>query len=209
MTGAILYFLEGGGDSANPGKHRQLPEVVEVMGIMTAGRRRRRPLTPLSAVVDGVLAGVAGTVCMDATRYLRYRRTGGTDSPKDWEFAPVEDWEEAPDPGKVAKRLLEGFTQREVPDRWAWVLSTAMHWSYGSAWGALYGIAAGSVRRPNPLLGLPFGAAVCASAYLVLPQAGLYQQVWKYSPKTLADDLSAHLVFGLGAGTCFWLISRH
>ncbi|MEU6198295.1 hypothetical protein [Streptomyces sp. NPDC047061] len=186
-----------------------MPEVGEVMGMMGTRRPRRGPLTPLAAVVDGVVAGVAGTMCMDATRYLRYRRAGGTEGPKDWEFAPVEDWEAAPDPGKVAKRLLEGFTQREVPDRWAWLVSTAMHWSYGSVWGALYGIAAGSVRRPNPLLGIPFGAAVWASGYLVLPQAGLYKPIWKYSARTLADDLSAHLVFGLGAGTCFWLTSRH
>ncbi|MEU9343397.1 hypothetical protein AB0D74_19535 [Streptomyces sp. NPDC048278] len=180
-----------------------------MMGIMGTGRPRRRALTPLAAVIEGIAAGVAGTVCMDATRYLLYRRSGGTESPRDWEFAPVEGWEEAPDPGKVTKRLLEGFTQREIPDRWAWLMSTATHWSYGSAWGALYGIVAGSVRRPNPWLGVPFGAAVWASAYLVLPQAGLYQPIWKYSPKTLAEDLGAHLAFGLGTGTCFWLTSAH
>ncbi|MER6080369.1 hypothetical protein [Streptomyces sp. NPDC001833] len=208
MASGILYFLEADTRQRDP-RHRQLPEVVEVMGIMRTGRPRRRPLTPVAAVIDGIVAGAAGTVCMDATRYLRYRRTGGTENPKEWEFAPVEGWDEAPDPGKVAKRVLEGFTQREIPDRWAWLTSTVMHWSYGSVWGALYGIAAGSVRRPNPLLGIPFGAAVWASAYLTLPQAGLYQPIWKYSPKTLAEDLSAHLVFGLGAGTCFWLTSRH
>ncbi|MEV7323461.1 hypothetical protein [Streptomyces sp. NPDC093970] len=177
------------------------------MGITRTGRSLRGPLTPLAAVLNGVVAGVAGTVCMDATRYLRYRRAGGTDTPRAWEFAPVDGWDQAPDPGKVAKRLLEGFTQREIPDRWAWLASTAMHWLYGSAWGAAYGIVAGSARRPNPLYGLPLGATVCAGAYLVLPPSGLYQQFWKYSPRTLADDLGAHLVFGLGVGTCFWLTS--
>ncbi|MBY8883097.1 hypothetical protein [Actinacidiphila acidipaludis] len=165
----------------------------------------QRPLTPLAAVAAGVLAGVVGTATMDAVRYVRYRRAGGKDSPKDWEFPPVHDWDAAPDPGQVAKRLVEGFTQRELPARWAWLTSTAAHWAYGSAAAALYGIAAGSARRAHPLYGLPFGAAVWAAGYVALPEAGLYQPIWKYPPKVLADDLTAHLGYGMGTGMSFWL----
>lgn len=50
---------------------------------------------------------------MDTVRYLRYRRGGGTDSLAEWEFPSIDSWEQAPDPGLVAKRLIEGFTQRE------------------------------------------------------------------------------------------------
>jgi pimeloyl-ACP methyl ester carboxylesterase len=75
-------------------------------------RVRKNPMTPLAAVLAGLLAGAAGTVCLDAVHYLKYRRAGGTDSPRAWEFAPVESWETAPAPGQVAKRVLEGFTQR-------------------------------------------------------------------------------------------------
>ena len=49
----------------------------------------KNPMTPLAAVVAGVLAGAAGTVCLDAVHYLKYRRSGGADSPLAWEFAPV------------------------------------------------------------------------------------------------------------------------
>ena len=108
-------------------------------------------MTPLAAVVGGVLAGVVGTVCLDAVNYLKYRSTGGKDSPLTWEFPKVERWDQAPAPGQVGKRLVEGFTQHELPDRWAGPVSTIMHWSYGSGWGALYGILAGSLRRPAPL----------------------------------------------------------
>lgn len=45
---------------------------------------------------------------MDTVRYVMYRRAGGTDSPLAWEFAPVDSWEQAPDPGQVAKRVIEG-----------------------------------------------------------------------------------------------------
>ena len=67
------------------------------------------------------------------------RRAGGTDGPLAWEFAPVATWETAPDPGQVAKRVIEGFTQRKLPDRAAWLISTIAHWGYGSAVGAAYG----------------------------------------------------------------------
>jgi hypothetical protein len=109
---------------------------------------------------------------------------------------------------QVGKRLVEGFTQRELPDRWAGPVSTVMHWSYGSGWGALYGILAGSLRRPNPLYGLPFGAVIWVSDYVLLPEAGLYKPIWDYDAKTLAGDLTAHLAYGAGTGTTFWLITR-
>ena len=120
----------------------------------------RHPLTPLAAVAGGILAGVVGTVCLDAVQYLKYRRSGGTEDPLAWEFAPVDSWDKAPAPGQVAKRVIEGFTQRELPDRWAFPVSTIMHWAYGSSAAAAYGIVAGSLRDPRPVYGLPFGAAV-------------------------------------------------
>ena len=171
-------------------------------------RTRTHPMTPLAAVAGGVLAGVVGTVCLDAVQYVRYRRKGGTDSPLAWEFAPVDSWDKAPDPGQVAKRVIEGFTGRELPDRWAFLTSTVMHWAYGSSAAAGYGILAGSLRRPLPLYGPPFGAAVWVTGYIVLPQAGIYRQIWEYDAKTLAIDLSGHLAYGTGTGVTFWLLTK-
>ncbi len=78
-------------------------------------------------MLAGLLAGATGTVCLDVVHYLKYRRAGGTDGPLAWEFAPVQSWETAPDPGQVAKRVLEGFTQRKLPDRSAWITSNIAH----------------------------------------------------------------------------------
>jgi len=169
---------------------------------------QKHSMTPLAAVAAGLLAGAAGTVCLDTFWYVRYRRAGGKDSALAWEFPKVDSWGKAPDPGKAAKRLIEGFTQRELPDRWAWLTSTVAHWSYGSAAGALYGILAGSLRRPHALYGLPFGAAVWATGYIVLPEGGLYKPIWEYDAKTLAWDLSAHLAYGASTGTVFWLFVK-
>ena len=106
-------------------------------------RIRKQPLTPLAAITAGLAAGAVGTLCMDTLRYVRYRRAGGKDSPLGWEFAPVDSWEKAPDPGQVGKRLIEGFTQRPLPNRWARVTTTVAHWAFGSASAAAYGVVAG------------------------------------------------------------------
>jgi hypothetical protein len=166
------------------------------------------PMTPLAAVVGGIVAGAVGTACLDTVEYLRYRRGGGKESPLAWEFAPVESWEQAPAPGQVTKRVIEGFTQRPLPDRWAWLTSTATHWAYGSAWGALYGIVAGSLRNPHPGYGLPLGATAWITGYVVLPEGGLYKPIWEYDAKTLAGDLAGHLAYGAGTGTAFWLLAK-
>ena len=169
---------------------------------------RKHPMTPLAAVAAGLLAGAVGTACMDTVWYVRYRRAGGKDSPLAWEFPKVDRWDKAPDPGKAAKRLIEGFTGRELPDRWAWLTSTVAHWGYGSGWGALYGVVAGSLHKPRPGFGVPFGAVVWSTDYVTLPIAGIYQPIWEYDAKTLARDLSAHLAYGAGTGTTFWLIAK-
>ena len=58
------------------------------------------------------------------------------------------------------------------------------------------------------LYGLPFGAAVWAAGYVVLPAAGLYEPIWKYDRVTLAKDLSAHLVYGLATAAALQALSR-
>ena len=164
-------------------------------------------MTPLAAVASGLLAGAAGTASIDAVRYLMYRRGGGQDAPLAWGFAPVESWAEAPDPGQVTKRLVEGFTQRPIPDRWAWLTSTVAHWAYGCVMAAGYGIVAGSLARPRPLYGVPFGATVWGISYVVLPEGGLYKPIWQYDARTLARDLVAHLAYGAGTGAVFWALA--
>ncbi len=171
-------------------------------------RTRKHSLTPLAAVVTGLLAGAVGTVCLDAVQYLKYRRAGGTESLLAWEFAPIDSWETAPAPGQVAKRLIEGFTQSKLPDRSAWPISTAAHWAYGSAAGAAFGVLAGSLPTPHPRYGLPFGAALFANDYIALGAAGLYKPILEYDAKTLAWDLSGHLAYGTGTAATFWLLTR-
>jgi uncharacterized membrane protein YagU involved in acid resistance len=83
-----------------------------------------------------------------------------------------------------------------------------MHWGYGVLNAAQYGIVAGSLTEPRIRYGLPFGAAVWGSGYVILPAAKLYEPIWKYDARTLANDLSAHLVYGLATATGMRALSR-
>jgi hypothetical protein len=49
---------------------------------------------------------------------------------------------------------------------------------------------------------------VWLSGYVVLPLAHLYKPIWEYDPKTLAQDLSAHLVYGLTTAAAFDVFAR-
>ena len=114
----------------------------------------------------------------------------------------------APAPALVGKRLVEGLFQIELPDSQARLVNNVTHWAFGIANGAQYGIVAGSLPEQRVLYGLPFGAAVWGSGYVVLPAVKLYEPIWKYDLKTLANDLSGHLVYGLATAAAMRLLSR-
>jgi hypothetical protein len=163
-----------------------------------------RSLTPLAGVMRGMCAATLGTAAMDLLLYARYRRGGGDSGFGRWEFSgDVQDWEEAPAPAQVGKRLVEGLFLRKIPDRRAGLVNNLTHWGYGVLNGAPFGIIAGSIGSPRVRYGVLFGASVWASSYVVLPAAGLYKPIWQYDSRTLAKDLSAHLVYGVTTAAVF------
>ena len=164
----------------------------------------KNSMTPLGAVARGIAAGVVGTAAMDFLWYQRYKRGGGKSGFLKWEFSSgLCTWESAPAPALVGKRLVEGFLQRELPPERAALVNNIVHWMYGIGWGSLYGIVAGTIGPRNVYLGLPFGAGVWTSSYVLLPLARLYKPIWEYDVETLGKDLSAHLVYGLGTSAAF------
>ena len=176
--------------------------------ISSNGRARRSAMTPLGALARGLFAGALGTAAMDALLFARYKRGGGESEFAAWEFSSgLDNWEDAPAPAQVGKRLVEGLFRRELPPRHAALVNNVTHWIYGMLGGAQYGLIVGSLTTPRVRYGLPFGASVWAAGYVVLPAAKLYEPIWKYDSKTLAKDLSAHLVYGLGTSTALQLAS--
>jgi hypothetical protein len=162
------------------------------------GMSRSEP-TPLGAVVRGLAAGAIGTAAMDLVQFARYKRGGGKERLLAWEFsAGLQGWEQAPAPAQLGKRVVEGVFQRQLPPERAALTNNLMHWGYGIAWGGLFGLVEGSVRRPRMRHGLAFGAAVWTVDYIVMPLTKLYRPIWEYDAKVLVKDLGDHLVYGLG-----------
>jgi uncharacterized membrane protein YagU involved in acid resistance len=118
----------------------------------------------------------------------------------------VTDWEQAPAPAHVGKRLVEGLFGVELPPTRAPLVNNVMHRGYGVLNGVQYALVAESLPRRRISYGLPFGATVWAGDYVILPAAKLYKPIWDYDFKTLALDLSAHLVYGLATATALRLL---
>lgn len=166
-------------------------------------------ISPIGAIMLGTAAGAVGTAAMDLVWFSRYRRGGGDQKLVAWESAKdVANWDDASAPGQVGRRLVEGFTQRELPDSSARALTNVVHWATGLAWGAQFGIVAGSTGRRAWTLGLAFGPLVWLTSYVVMPLAKLYKPIWEYDPKTLAKDLSAHIVYGTATGATFAALAK-
>ena len=163
----------------------------------------------LGSTVRGAGASALGTLAMDASLYRRYRHDGGDAAFPKWESSEgLLNWEDAPAPALVGKQLLERILGRELSPRYARLLNNATHWGYGLVAGAGYGLLIGPRRKPRVWFGIPFGAAVWAGGYAVLPQLGVYEPIWKYDVRTLGKDLGAHLVFGSATAAAFCLLAQ-
>ena len=108
----------------------------------------RHQVTPVGAVARGIVAGTVGTAAMDTLLFARYRRGGGADGAYEWESsAGVTDWERAPAPAHVGKRLVEGLFGVQLQPSRARLVNNATHWAYGVLNGAVYGILAESLPK--------------------------------------------------------------
>jgi hypothetical protein len=166
-------------------------------------------MSTLGSALRGVAASAPGTLAMDASLYRQYRRDGGDAAFPAWESSEgVVSWDDAPAPALAAKRLLGAVLGHEPSPRYVRVLNNATHWGFGLAAGAGYGLLLRSGPTPKVWYGLPFGATVWASGYVVLPLLGVYEPIWKYDLETLAKDLRAHLVFGTATAAAFCLLAR-
>jgi hypothetical protein len=157
----------------------------------------------------GAIAGAIGTAAMDLLLYRRYRRGGGKDSFLRWELAgDVMGWADASAPGQLGEKAERLVTGHEPPERWARATTNVVHWATGIGWAAQYAVVAGRSSTHPVVRGLVLGPVVWLSGYVILPLAGVYKPIWEYDAKTLADDLSAHLVFGLTTTATYAALSR-
>jgi uncharacterized membrane protein YagU involved in acid resistance len=173
-------------------------------------------VSPVGAVKRGLFAGIVGTAVMTgwqelSARLLSSEDSGSGDGDADdgaQATEPGDPWETASAPAKVARRAVNGFLQKDIPADKITLTTNVMHWAYGTAWGAAYGLIAGTRKRSSITDGLRFGTIVWASSYAQLVPMGIYEPPWKYSPRTLAMDLSYHLAYGLGTGIGYAVVQN-
>ena len=163
----------------------------------------------MNRIARGLIAGTIGTAVFDLWLFARYRQGGGDGTFADWETsAGLASWDGAPAPALVGKRAIEAVTGRELAPERARLVNNVMHWGYGIGNGVQYGLVAGRQRKPPIGYGIPFGAAVWSGDYVILPILKLYKPIWQYDRKTLANDLAAHLIYGLATAAAFRALSR-
>ena len=150
-------------------------------------------------VLYGIGAGIIGTACMTALQEVALRvKRHTTVGMKHDEEVDEDPWKRAPAPAQLLKRVVEKATGVE-PDAAAIPLYTNItHWGYGISLGAAYALAERRLRLKTPLAGVTFGLGVWAQSYATLVPLGLYKWPWHYPAKTIAKDVSYHLVYGTG-----------
>jgi hypothetical protein len=182
-----------------------------LLDAIAVARGRAPARSPVRAAGCGVAAGIVATLAMDLVWYARYRRGGGQGAFPSWEVtSDLESWDQAPAPGQVARKLIEGTSGQEVPVERAALISNVMHWAYGTAWTTVYAVASTRlIGRRRWWQGPAFGALVWSSDYVSLPLLRVYEPIWRYDVPTLWKDFNAHLVFGTTAeGSLRALLAR-
>jgi hypothetical protein len=168
-----------------------------------------------AALTRGLGAGVIGTTGMTALQELsilarKARQNGSRPEASDESKRDEDPWTHAPAPAQVAKRVLEAVFHQEVHADRIKLLTNLAHWGYGTSLGVAYGLIQRRLPfRTKPLVGGPlYGLAAWAQSYAMLVPLGLYEPPWRYPAKSIAKDLSYHLVFGAGCATGYKLLTR-
>ena len=163
--------------------------------------------TFVGAIKLGLAAGLVGTTAMTALQeVMAHRRRARV--PAGPVMPESDPWSHAPAPAQLAKRVMEDVTGREIaPDRIP-VYTNVMHWGYGIAMGATYGLAQRWLRSHAAVQGPLFGLSVWATSYATLVPLGLYKWPWQYRAGAIAKDVSYHLLYGTGTAVGYGLLAR-
>jgi hypothetical protein len=145
--------------------------------------------TIASSVGKGLFAGVAGTALMTAssTIEMKVRNRSGSSAPAD-----------------AAGKVL-GVQPRNPEGKARF--ATAVHWGYGTGWGAVRGlIGAAGISGPTATL-LHFGA-VWGGAMVMLPSLDVAPPVTEQPPLETGVDAWHHLVYAAATNVVYELLDR-
>jgi uncharacterized membrane protein YagU involved in acid resistance len=141
------------------------------------------------APLRGAVAGALATAPMTLFIYAADR------------VMPHEERHELP-PRQITRELAERTgTDDEVGESGLDLASSAAHFAFGAATGAIYGSIAGRIPLPPALAGVGFGLAVWAASYAgALPSLGLQRPPDRRPAWRTATMVGGHLVWGAALG---------
>jgi hypothetical protein len=141
-----------------------------------------------TCVGRGLVAGIAGTAAMTVSSTLEARLRGRAPS-----TAPAR---------ATAKVLgITGFEDAVAHARF----NDLSHWGYGTSWGALRG-ALDALGLPAPKATAAHGAAVWASAQVMLPALEVAPPSIFWGKEEVAIDALHHAVYALTTGVAYELL---
>jgi uncharacterized membrane protein YagU involved in acid resistance len=164
-------------------------------------------MSPLAALTEGLVAGLAGALAQDL--FFAITKRFAPKPPAD-AFAPPElAQRDETATQTVARRVVEGLAQRG-PLKHETLAGDLVHYAFGGAWGGLYGIAAGSIRPLRTIGGgALFGLFVWSvSDNLVLPAFRLSAWPHEYPVKNHTYAIAAHIVYGAAASASLDALTR-
>ena len=165
---------------------------------------RAPSISPLGALWRGAAAGFAGAAAMNVWFAFMARHMP---PPREGAFTPPDELQKTELPTEtVARRLVSGMAKRgPIEPRAKKAAGQAIHFGFGAAWGALYGLAA----ETFPIFRSPIGAATfgafvwSASDHALLPALRLGPWPSGVTAKGHLFWLATHLVYGAGLGSSY------
>ncbi len=124
--------------------------------------------------------------------------------------SPKQDAQKKPeDPTeKLAEKVSDGVFDQSIDKDTKKAVGQAIHWGYGTAWGAFYGIVQSSLRLPHLFHGTVFGGLLTLIASTLVPSMGLTPLADKQSTEQKISGAVSHLLYGWVTALVFGGLSR-
>lgn len=153
----------------------------------------------LKGAAAGAIAGMAGTLAMNYAQRLWTKVADG--SPPESAAGPhdARDWQERTElqnSNELAAQKLASLVGRRLNERQLAVAAPIVHFTFGAAVGALYGVLTASRVRARTGVGL--GTVLWFTPdEIAMPMLGLSRSTLERPFEMHAQSLAAHFVYGV------------
>lgn len=160
--------------------------------------RRRSPWKGIAAGLAGGLAGSWAMVLFQNGWSAASRKIKNNGREHESEKGGEQDSDDAT--MKTADKVYSSVFGRSLSEEEKKKAGPVVHYVFGTAMGGMYGVAAEYDRRVTYGAGVPFGAALFATAdELAVPALGLSKEPTEYPLSQHAYALASHAVYGATA----------